>query len=90
MCRSASATAVVIDPRLFGGLDAFTAETGFLAERVLGSRPADPQRPVRLPGQAGLKLREQALRDGVSLSPAVLEALDQTAAQLHLTALTPN
>ena len=27
---------------------------------------------------------------GVSLSPAVLEALDQTAAQLHLTALTPN
>lgn len=86
----ASATAVVIDPRLFGGLEAFTGETGFVADLVLGSRPADPQRPVRLPGQAGLKLREQALREGVNLSPAVLEALNQSAAQLHLAALTPN
>ncbi|WP_243667288.1 hypothetical protein [Pseudomonas brassicae] len=45
---------------------------------------------MRLPGQAGLKLREQALREGVNLSPAVLEALNQSAAQLHLAALTPN
>ena len=83
----ASATAVVIDPRFFGGLEAFTAESSFLGQLVLASRPLDPQRPVRLPGQAGLKLREQALREGLGLSPAVLDALNQTAAQLQLAPL---
>ena len=84
----ASATAVVIDPRFFGGLEAFTAESSFLGQLVLASRPLDPQRPVRLPGQAGLKLREQALREGLGLSPAVLDALNQTAAQLQLAPLS--
>lgn len=84
----ASATAVVIDPRFFGGLEAFTAESSFLGQLVLGSRPVDPQRPVRLPGQAGLKLRAQALREGLELSPAVLDALNQTAVQLQLAPLS--
>jgi len=79
---------VVIDPRFFGGLEAFTAESSFLGQLVLASRPLDPQRPVRLPGQAGLKLREQALREGLGLSPAVLDALNQTAAQLQLAPLS--
>jgi LDH2 family malate/lactate/ureidoglycolate dehydrogenase len=43
---------------------------------------------VRLPGQAGLKLREQALDEGVGLSQKVLDDLNQTAAQLQLPALT--
>lgn len=84
----ASATAVVIDPRFFGGLEAFTAESSFLGKLILASRPVDPERPVRLPGQAGLKLREQALREGVSLSPKVIADLNQTAAQLQLAAFT--
>ncbi|MNL43417.1 hypothetical protein D3C87_1659290 [compost metagenome] len=43
----------------------------------------DPERPVRLPGQAGLKLREQALLEGVSLSQKVIDDLNQCAAQLQ-------
>ncbi|MFK8328628.1 Ldh family oxidoreductase [Pseudomonas sp. BJa5] len=84
----ASATAVVIDPRFFGGLEAFTAESSFLGQLILASRPLDPERPVRLPGQAGLKLREQALRDGVSLAQSVVDALDQLAGQLQLPTLS--
>jgi LDH2 family malate/lactate/ureidoglycolate dehydrogenase len=83
----ASATAVVIDPRFFGGLQAFTEESAFLSNLILASRPVDPERPVRLPGQAGLKLREQALREGLSLSEKVVAELNQTAAQLQLAAL---
>ena len=79
---------MVIDPRFFGGLEAFTAESSCLGQLVLASRQLDPQRPVRLPGQAGLKLREQALREGLGLSPAVLDALNQTAAQLQLAPLS--
>jgi LDH2 family malate/lactate/ureidoglycolate dehydrogenase len=54
---------------------------------ILTSRPVDPERPVRLPGQAGLKLREQALREGVSLSQKVVDDLNQIAGQLQLPAL---
>jgi LDH2 family malate/lactate/ureidoglycolate dehydrogenase len=43
---------------------------------------------VRLPGQAGLKLREQALDEGLSLSHKVVDDLNQMAAQLQLPALT--
>ena len=84
----ASATAVVIDPRFFGGLAAFTDETSFLGRLVLASRPLDPERPVRLPGQAGLALRRQALEQGVSLSPQLLADLDRLAGQLQLPALS--
>jgi LDH2 family malate/lactate/ureidoglycolate dehydrogenase len=84
----ASATTVVIDPRFFGGLEAFTDETSFLSKLILGSRAVDPERPVRLPGQAGLKLREQALDEGLSLSHKVVDDLNQMAAQLQLPALT--
>ncbi|CAI3804429.1 Hydroxycarboxylate dehydrogenase B [Pseudomonas sp. MM221] len=84
----ASATAVVIDPRFFGGLEAFTDETSFLGRLVLASRPLDPARPVRLPGQAGLALRRQALEQGVSLSPQLLADLNRLASELQLPALS--
>lgn len=80
----ASATAVVIDPRFFGGLEAFTDESSFLSKQILASRPIDSQRPVRLPGQAGLKLRAQALEQGLSLTPKLLDELNRTARQLQL------
>ncbi|UMY63840.1 Ldh family oxidoreductase [Pseudomonas sp. LS.1a] len=84
----ASATAVVIDPRFFGGLQAFTDETSFLGQLVLASRPLDAERPVRLPGQAGLALRRQALEQGARLSPQLVADLDRLAVQLQLPALS--
>lgn len=84
----ASATAVVIDPRFFGGLEAFTEESSFLGKLILASRPVDPERPVRLPGQAGLKLREQALREGVSLTQKLVDDLNQSAARFQLPSLS--
>ncbi|MEG0861396.1 MAG: Ldh family oxidoreductase [Pseudomonas sp.] len=84
----ASATAVVIDPRFFGGLEAFTAETSYLGQLILASRPVDSERPVRLPGQAGLKLRKQAQNEGLNLSQQVVDELDQLAGQLQLPALS--
>lgn len=84
----ASATAVVIDPQFFGGLQAFTDETSFLGRLILASRPLDPERPVRLPGQAGLALRRQALEQGASLSSQLVADLDRLAGQLQLPALS--
>lgn len=75
---------MVIDPRFFGGLEAFTHETSFLGRLILASRPLDPERPVRLPGQAGLALRRQALAQGVSLSPQLMADLDRLAGLMEL------
>lgn len=65
-------------------MQAFTEETSFLGQLILGSRPVDPTHPVRLPGQAGLKLRDQALCEGLSLSPVLIADLNTIAEQLQL------
>lgn len=70
----------VTDPAAFGGLDAFTAQTGWVADACRASAPIDPDRPVRLPGERGLARKRDALEAGVALNPIVVEALERIAA----------
>jgi len=79
----ASVTVVAIDPKFFGGLDNFTEESSFLADKVLHSTPVDKQNPVRLPGASGLSKREGQLRDGVNLPGFVVAGLRKTAERLE-------
>ncbi len=68
-------------PSRFGGADAFTRQTTWLAEASRSAVPRDPAKPVRLPGQLALDRKRQAERDGVPLSPAIIEALRGLAAK---------
>lgn len=72
----------VIDPAAFGGSDAFLRQMGEVARQCHASRPADPQRPVRLPGEKGLLLAQRQREEGVVLHPGVLEALGPWAEKL--------
>jgi L-lactate dehydrogenase len=65
----------VINPDAFGGLDYFKKEMSFFRENALSNPPAGSQ-PVRLPGQRGLQLRAQQLRDGLELYPSIIPALE--------------
>ncbi|MDR3413875.1 MAG: Ldh family oxidoreductase [Formivibrio sp.] len=65
----------VIDPEWFAGLDEFVANTDFLAEQCRHSRPADPQKPVRLPGDQAAKSIESAKRDGVAYGESTWASL---------------
>jgi LDH2 family malate/lactate/ureidoglycolate dehydrogenase len=65
----------IIDPRAFAGLDAFTRQTGTVVDRCHASRPARADKPVRTPGEGGLKLSEKQLRDGVDLYPSIMPSL---------------
>ncbi|MGE0798649.1 MAG: Ldh family oxidoreductase [Lautropia sp.] len=65
----------VIDPRGFGGADAFLAETGWIAERCRASRVPAGAPPVRMPGERALQRRAAALRDGVPLAAPVRDRL---------------
>ncbi len=72
----------VIDPEWFAGLDEFVANTDFLAEQCRTSRPADPARPVRLPGDQAAKLIEKAKAEGVAYTAQAWTALEQWAEKL--------
>jgi L-lactate dehydrogenase len=65
----------LIDPAAFGGAERFGRETGHFAAlcRAAAVPPGKPA--VRLPGQRGLALRAQQMRDGVALHPEIMPAL---------------
>ncbi len=66
-------------PSRFAGEDAFLRQTTWLADAARNSRPADPARPVRLPGQLALARKREAERNGVPLAPVITEALARLA-----------
>ncbi|HWI82449.1 Ldh family oxidoreductase [Ramlibacter sp.] len=72
----------IMDPRAFAGLDAFMRQTGAVAQRCRAARPADDARPVRLPGEQGLKLAAQQRERGVALYPAIMPSLQPWADKL--------
>ena len=60
------------DPEAFGGRDAFTRETGFLAEACRDTPPLDGGPPVRVPGDRALAHFEKQVAEGVTLHPEIM------------------
>lgn len=79
----------VFDPVAFGGLDGFLRQADFIAQACRAATPASASAPVRLPGQAGLARKAQALRDGVPLSPRILQGLEALAGKFGLALPAP-
>ncbi|KAF1060701.1 Ldh family oxidoreductase [Variovorax sp.] len=65
------------DLHAFGGKAAFLRQMDEVAERCRGNAPIDPAKPVRLPGEGGLKRREAQSRDGVRLHPSIARSLQE-------------
>lgn len=65
----------VLDPEFFAGTDVLRRELSHFADAAHAVPPIDPTRPVRLPGERGLALREMQLREGVVLSVAIVDSL---------------
>jgi L-lactate dehydrogenase len=66
----------ILDPALFGGTEAFVRETGWVADACKASPPRPGFDRVRLPGEAGLRKREDQLARGVELYPSILTSLE--------------
>ena len=75
----------VLDPAAFGGREAFTAATGWLAQscRTAPVKPDAP--PVRMPGARALALRARQRAEGVVLHPDVMPSLAPHAQRWRLT-----
>jgi LDH2 family malate/lactate/ureidoglycolate dehydrogenase len=78
----------IIDPAAFAGAKPFVRQMDEVARQCHASRPAQPGRPVRLPGEKGHALLRKQREEGVSLHPGILEALQPWADKLKL-ALPP-
>jgi LDH2 family malate/lactate/ureidoglycolate dehydrogenase len=74
----------IIDPKAFGGLDAFTRQTGELARQCHASRPSRAGTPVRTPGERGVRLAEQQREGGVALYPSIMPMLKPWAEKLAI------
>lgn len=69
----------VQDIEAFSGEFGFKRESSWLANACRESKTAPVDDPVRLPGEAGLGRRRQALKDGVELFPGIMTMLDEWA-----------
>lgn len=79
----------VIDPQAFNGTAAFEEQMDWIARQCEANPPADPARPVRLPGRRGLALRRQQLGEGVKLPASVVKAVSEWAAKLGVSMPQP-
>jgi LDH2 family malate/lactate/ureidoglycolate dehydrogenase len=78
----ASVFVQALDPALFGGLEAFTRQTGWLADACRRTAPRPGVQRVRLPGDGALARKRAALEHGVELFPGIFEALRREANRL--------
>jgi LDH2 family malate/lactate/ureidoglycolate dehydrogenase len=86
---SANVHLQVFAPELFGGLDGFLRQTTWLSDACRQTPPRSGVDQVRLPGQQGLRRREQQLESGVELHPAILPSLEPWMAKLGIARPAP-
>jgi len=85
----ASVHVQVTDISAFGNASDFHAQTDHLVEQCVKSKPADPAKPVRVPGQRGLALKIEQLKSGVTLRDDIVSALTGLATQAGIALPVP-
>lgn len=72
---SASVFLLALKPAAFGGVDAYMKQVNWLAEACRNATPRPGVKKVSVPGDASQERRCQQLRDGVQLTPQIMQAL---------------
>jgi len=71
----------VIDPEAFSGLSAFREQMDWISQACHDNPPVAGGKPVRLPGERGLRRREAQLAQGVALRRGIVDELSGWAAR---------
>ncbi len=85
----ASVHVQVTDISAYGDASAFHAQTDYLVNKCLNNKPADSQKPVRVPGQRGLALKAEQLKEGIALRSEILTPLTELATQAGISLPQP-
>ena len=84
----ASVFALLINPAMFGGADAFRREAQWLADSCRSAKPL-PESKVRLPGERAHGIRLRGLAEGVVLHAETMPNLEPWALRLGVIAPRP-
>jgi len=79
----------IIDPAAFAGREAFVRQTGEIARQCHASRPAQPGRAVRLPGEKGFALAARQREEGVALHESIVPLLEPWSQKLGVAMPAP-
>ncbi len=79
----------VLNPALFGGEENFLRQTTWIAEACRAISPQPDVQRVRLPGETGLKRRENQLQHGIELYPSIMTVLAPWADEFGVTVPEP-
>ncbi|MEI4485199.1 Ldh family oxidoreductase [Frigidibacter sp. MR17.14] len=71
----------IVDPAMFSGREAFLDETTELVRRCRAARPSG-DRPVRLPGERAYAEAARQSREGIEVTPALLDTITARCATL--------
>jgi L-lactate dehydrogenase len=74
----------IFDPEAFAGRKDFVRQMDEVARQCRASRPAQPGRTVRLPGERGYELAGEQRAEGVALHRGIMEALQPWAQKLKV------
>jgi LDH2 family malate/lactate/ureidoglycolate dehydrogenase len=85
----ASVLVLAFAPEAFGGRDEFLRQTTWLVEACANSAVPGGKPPVRLPGQAALKRKAEAEKDGLTLDDGRLSGLETLAKRFSLSLPAP-
>lgn len=80
----------ILDPQAFGGRDAFTRQTSWIADACHAATPRPGGDGVRLPGERGLQRMREQRENGVELHASILPALTSWAERLGVAMPHPN
>jgi LDH2 family malate/lactate/ureidoglycolate dehydrogenase len=72
----------VMDPEFFAGRDAFAEQMNYLSERCRETRPIDPERPVRIPGDQAARGVITSSHEGLTYDPMDWEAIERCANEM--------
>ena len=76
----------VLDPRAFGGIDAFKRQMDHMVNATHASKPRPGVERVRLPGESGLRRLREQREKGVALYPTIMPKLVPWARKLGIEA----
>jgi len=74
----------ILDPAAFAGTADFVRQMDAIARQCHAARPAQPGKPVRLPGEKGFALMQRQRAEGVTLHPGIMDALQPWAEKLRV------
>lgn len=74
----------VIDPEAFGGRDKLKKQAQHMVDSFKKSKPIDPKKPVRIPGERALKLKADRIENGLVLSDDIMASLKKWSEKLNV------